>query len=133
MNVLCFDFGLQRVGFAYASGQAGIAFPGGVFINDDRLFSNVEKLVKEKKAELILVGKPYRSDGSVGHLQEQIDLFVDELLLLGPEVRLIDERFTSKIADQRVLDMGLSKSKREEPRDDIAAQIILEAWLEQRH
>lgn len=131
MKVLSLDFGLKRIGVAIADTKAGIAFPRLVILNTKAVFDELVHLIHEEKIDRILVGMPYKRDNSVGDIDEQLQEFVRRLQeLLKIPVDLIDERYTTKLAEQKLADV--KKHVRFKYVDSIAAQIILQEWLEKK-
>lgn len=131
MNVLALDFGLRRIGYAHGSTLSQVAFAGGVLFNDRQLFSEIRALIKRYQTDLIIVGKPVRADQTEGDISAEIESFVDELLLLGPEVVTYNERYTTQIAQAKLHELQLKKSDRQKPIDDLAAQVLLQLWFDQ--
>ncbi|MDF2379415.1 MAG: Holliday junction resolvase RuvX [Candidatus Gracilibacteria bacterium] len=130
MKVLALDFGKANIGIAHGDTTSGVAFPLEVIKNDAMTLGYLERLSKKRNIEVIVVGKPYRADNAPGSIDEDIECFIDELLLIGPEVVTMNERYTSKMADVKMHELGLNRTNRQKPTDDLAAQIILESWFE---
>jgi len=130
MKVLAIDYGLANIGIAYGDSLSGIAFPLEVIKNNDLALKHIRELSKKRGIDLILVGKPYRADGSPGSIDVDIEDFIDQLLLLGPEIATLSERYTSKMAQAKLQELALKKKDRQQPIDDLAAQIMLQEWLE---
>lgn len=132
MNVLAIDYGKTKIGLAHGDTDSGVAFPLEVIKNDSNTLNYLEKLCSKRKIETIVVGKPYRADNAPGSIDEEIESFIDQMLLMGPEVVTVCERYTTKMADVKMHELGLNRTERQKPTDDLAAQIILESWMEGR-
>ena len=133
MNILALDFGLSRVGVAVGSTDSGIAFARKVLKNDQHLFDNLEDMVNEDFIDHIVVGMPYMRDGKHGDIYDKLMDFVEELKeRFKLEVELHDERYSSKIAEHRQKQVAHSRSARRDFADDLAAQVILQDWLERQ-
>ena len=88
-------------------------------------------LAEEWEAELLVVGLPRSLDGSLGPAAKNI---IEEIELLqintGLPVDTFDERFTTVTARQRLRDQGISEKEQKNLIDQVAASIILQAWLD---
>ena len=133
-RIIGLDPGERRVGVAVADPTGTIASPDR-FI--DRTKENVVETVAEMCDELgvslIVVGLPISLDGSEGpaaraarHLGAEIAAGVDV------EVVYHDERFTTVTADQALISGGVRRKKRKDKRDQIAAAVMLQAYLDAR-
>ncbi len=92
----------------------------------------VERIVKLEKIQVIVLGLPLNMSGTESQMSENARNFkvmIEEVL---PEVQvvLIDERWTTKQATNRLLEADMSRSKRKKVIDKMAAQIILDTYLE---
>lgn len=133
MNVLCIDFGLRRVGLAVGSPESGVAFTRDVLLNEDGLFVKLKSFIDAEGIEKILVGMPYKRDGSDGDIQAFLQDFVEELKRrFSLPVELIDERYTSKIAAEKLHMVGMKARDQKGILDSVAAQVMLQEWLEGR-
>ena len=131
MNLLCLDFGLKRIGVAVGSTESGIAFARDILSNDGQLFEKLRDCLEAENIEKILVGMPYKRDGSEGDIQDSLQHFIDELKQrFGLPVELIDERYTSKIAAGKLHEVGMKASDQKGILDSVAAQVMLQEWLE---
>lgn len=130
MNVLCLDFGLKRIGVAVGSTESGIAFPRDVLFNDEKLLPKLERLLQEKKIEKVIIGKPLKRDGTVGDIDESLQVFLESLKLFQVPLELVDERYTSKIAQAKLHRVGMKVKDQKSISDSTAAQVMLQEWLE---
>jgi len=131
MNVLALDFGLKRIGLSVGSTESGIAFVRDVLMNDADCFQSLDALVDQEHIAHILVGMPYKRDGASGDIHGELTSFLEELKSrYSLPIVLFDERYTSKMAREKLKDLELTKSERKEPIDSFAAQILLQEWLE---
>ena len=91
------------------------------------------KYFKEENVELVLVGEPKQKDDTASAVEVYILQFLKIFIKKFPEmpVKRIDERFTSKMAFQSMIDSGLKKKKRRDKAliDEISATIILQSYL----
>jgi putative Holliday junction resolvase len=130
MNVLALDFGLKRIGVAVGSTVSGIAFLRDVLPNDSETLQNLQNLLEHEKVGKILVGMPFKRDGSAGDIEASLQVFLESIRAFEIPLELVDERYTSKMAREKQKDLHLTRSERREPVDSIAAQIFLQEWLD---
>lgn len=135
MRVIGLDLGSKTVGIAVSDFLGIIANPIGTLkINENDLnqaLELVKNVVKEQQAEKIVLGLPKNMDGSIG-FQAQYCLDFKEMLekKIKLPVIMIDERMTSKIANNTMLKADMSRNKRKQNVDKIAATIILQSYLD---
>lgn len=104
--------------------------------------AKVLELARELAATVIVVGLPLELDGSVGHRARLVQRFVDVLTALvaarvaaggqGLEVVRWDERFSTSAAERTLLEADVSRAKRRVAIDAVAAQFILQGWLDRQ-
>ena len=128
------DLGAKRVGLALTDETCSISYPFKTIHRKD-LFAEIESIIGEYSIEGIVVGYPLNMDGSAGEKAEESDRVAKEIeAKTGIPVHLIDERWTS-IEAKKILHPLKKKTSKDKKRiDEIAATIILEAFLEkQKH
>lgn len=132
-TVLAFDFGEKRIGVAVGDLLVGIAHPAGVIdrqSNDER-FAAIQELVDEWQPRLFVVGLPLHMDGTEHHLTRLARKFARRLeARFRLPARLVDERLTSYAAQEALREAGVRGSARRPLKDSVAAQIILQAYLD---
>jgi putative Holliday junction resolvase len=131
-QILALDYGLKRTGIAYAESPLFIAHPLKTVKTHDLLVF-IENYVLKNKVGKIVIGEPKSLSGGQTHSSDMVQKFHHKMTKSFPEIEIkfYDERFTSKIAMQIVLDSGIKKMKRrkKETLDKIAAVIILQDYL----
>ena len=131
-QILALDFGLKRVGIAVTDDLQIIA-SGLTTIPTKDIFKFLENYLRGEKVELFLVGEPKQMDYSVSESEKHIIPFIKKLKSKFSHipVKRIDERFTSKMAFQTMIDSGLKKKQRQNKAliDEISATIILQSYL----
>ena len=132
-RILGLDYGTRRVGAALSDPARTIAFP--LEIHErcglDSDARHYRELVRENDVERIVVGLPLHTSGREGQLASQARTFGDWLAgVTGRPVIYFDERYTTVEAEHRLIDAGLSRQKRKSLRDKLAAQIMLQGYLE---
>jgi putative Holliday junction resolvase len=134
-RILAIDFGLRRTGLAVTDPLQIIASPFQA-VESGNLMTFLESYFKKEEVELIVVGDPKNLDGSANPLAQQVHQLVKELEKEFPEkkVVLVDERFTSKMAQRSVFQSGLKKKDRREKSltDIVSAALILQHYLDLR-
>jgi putative holliday junction resolvase len=132
-RILGVDFGLRRIGIALSDPTRSIAFPVEVYEPrgpepDSRYY---RELVRENEIDRIIVGLPLHSSGRESELASRARRFGEWLATVTDRpVVFFDERYSSVEAEQSLLAAGLSKKKRQARRDKLAAQIMLQGYLD---
>lgn len=127
------DFGTKRVGIAVSTGDRSIASPVEVYQRrneqlDTRYF---KEMLQEFRPVGLVVGLPMHVGGSEGSKAREARAYGDWLAkLLGLPVTYWDERFTSVVAEEHMLAVDLTRKQRKARIDKLAAQIMLQAYLD---
>lgn len=126
------DFGLKRTGMSISDEFNKIAFPLKT-VKSDSLINEIQDINKTDTIEKIIIGKPYDLKGNLSTIETNILSLIKLLNTKFPNILVdrIDERFTSKIAKQVILESGLGKTKRRDKKyiDKISATLILQSYL----
>jgi putative Holliday junction resolvase len=129
------DYGKKRIGLALSDIMAIFAQPFDVIeskgIKNDAL--NILKISKENAVSCIVIGIPMRLDTSEGAMAELTKEFIEELKKLTTEIKIdiIDERLTTVQAERMLTEeANMSREKRKNIRDKIAATFILQTYLD---
>ncbi|MEX1190645.1 MAG: Holliday junction resolvase RuvX [Brumimicrobium sp.] len=131
-RILALDFGLKRTGIAI-SDENNIIASGLTTVPSKELMDFLAEIVPEKNIGTIVLGEPKQlntedthSSANVRHLREAL-----EKRFLGLEIVMLDERYTSKMAMQSLVDGGVSKKKRRQKEliDEVSATIILQSFM----
>lgn len=130
-RLLGVDFGEKRVGLAVSDDLQEIAVPLSVVENNQKLFAEIEKIIKEYKIVGIIVGFPMHLDGKKSEISDLVLKFSCELRrLFGLEMAFWDERLTSSSAEKMLLAADFSRKKRKQVIDKVAACYILQSALD---
>ncbi len=135
MRLLAVDFGTKRMGVAIGDSETRVVTPLPPFPYRSHLQSlgEVRRLADEFSIDRVLVGRPVLLDGSETSTTAKADRFIAFLRRrLGLPVEAADERLTSFVAEERASESRLSPGRRRRAIDSLAAQLILEAALEER-
>lgn len=131
-RILALDYGSKRTGVAITDEMKLIA-SGLTTVPTPQLMDFLKKYIASEKVELILVGEPKQKDGTHSDIEVEIKKFLKKFLAVFPdlEVKRVDERFSSKMAFQSMIDSGLKKKQRRNKSlvDEISATIILQEYL----
>ncbi len=131
-RILGIDCGTRRVGIAWSDPLGLGATPLEVVDRSEALV-RIAELVDEEGIETVVIGLPVGLGGLEGRSAEDARNFGAELRRqTGVEVVFRDERFTSRIAEQRLLAAGLKRRERRAEVDRMAAAIILQDYLDGR-
>lgn len=131
-RVVALDFGKLRTGIAVTDEMQIIA-SGLTTVATKELITFLKAYVAKEKVEKIIVGEPKQMDNSASESEVLIAPFLEKLAKIFPSIPIEreDERFTSKMAFQTMIDSGLNKKQRrnKELVDEISATIILQSYL----
>ena len=134
-RILSIDYGKKRTGIAVTDPLQIIA--GGLAtVSTSELFEWLKAYLAKEPVERIIVGEPRQPNGQPSENLARVQQFVNRWRKAVPEVPIeyFDERFTSVLAHQAMIDGGLKKKTRQDKAlvDEIAATIILEDCLRSR-
>ncbi len=131
-RILAIDYGKKQSGIAVTDGLQIIA-SGLTTVNTKELLQFLMSYVSSEQVELILIGEPKQMDYNPSESEALIRPFIVKLKKQLPKIPIerVDERFTSKIAFQTMIDSGLKKQKRKNKSliDEISATLILQSYL----
>jgi putative Holliday junction resolvase len=136
VRALGIDLGSKRIGVAVSDSDGTVATPietvqrSGDRARDHR---RIAELVEEWGCEVVVVGLPLRLDGSVGPAAEAALAEAAELDdTVAVPVQTYDERLTTVTADRSLMQMNLNAGARRRMVDQVAAAVMLQAWLDRR-
>jgi len=133
-RLLAIDYGKKRTGLAVTDTEKIIASPLKTIATKDLEAFLIEYTAKED-LEAIILGYPRKLNNQPSDLVKQLDPFINRLKKLFPgiDLHLVDERFTSSIAQRAMIEGGMKKSERQKKEniDKISASLILQSYLEQ--
>ena len=129
---MAIDYGQKRVGFAVTDELRICASPLDT-IHVSNAFCFLKDYISKEIVDIIVVGEPKKMDNTKSDSARFIDPFVNRLKKEIQEIEIVrmDERFTSKLAFQTMIDAGLKKKQRQNKElvDKISATIILQSYL----
>lgn len=131
-RILAIDFGEKRTGIAVTD-ELQIIASGLTTVPTDELLSFLENYFNEEDVELVIVGEPKRMNNENSAVESSILEFIKKFETKFSNIPLqrVDERFTSKMAFQTMIDGGLKRKQRKDKGliDKISATIILQSYL----
>ncbi len=129
---MAIDYGLKRTGIAVTDPLKIIA-TGLTTIPSTTLVNFLKDYFSKEEVELVIVGEPKNWDDTDTHATPLVNTVVKKMMKEFREMRIIrvDERYTSKMASQAMIDMGMKKMQRRNKAlvDEIAATIMLQEYL----
>ena len=134
-RILCIDYGKKRTGIAVTD-PLQIISTGLTTVDSPALILFLKNYMQKEGVELIVIGEPKNLDDSDTHATPLVKETIKKLQKEFPNIpiKTVDERFTSKMAKQAMIDMGMKKKDRRNKRtvDEIAATIMLQEYMTNR-
>jgi len=131
--ILALDFGRARIGAAISDELQLLAHPLETIPANERALSRVMEIVREKKVDHVVAGLPKRLDGQIGAAATEVLQFVEKLRAILPcPVVTWDERLTTAAAHRALRDAGKKTRQTRSYVDQVAAQMILQSYLDSR-
>ena len=134
-KLLAIDYGQKRVGIAVTDDLQIIA-SGLTTVHSKDVIAFLEDYLAKNQVECIVVGDPKDLKNNPAESARFVEPFVKHLSRKFPNIKIerVDERFTSKMAFQTMIDSGLKKKARQNKAlvDEISATIILQSYMESR-
>jgi putative Holliday junction resolvase len=132
-RILAIDYGLKRTGLAVTDPFQIIA-SGLTTVESPKLIPFLKDYFSKETVELIIIGEPKNWDDSDTHATPLVKKIIEKLKKEFPAIpiKTVDERYTSKMASQAMIDMGLKKMQRRNKAlvDEIAATIMLQEYMQ---
>lgn len=131
-RILCIDYGGKRTGIAVTDPLQIIA-TGLTTIDTKDFIKFLKEYFSKEHVEKIIIGMPLNMDDTATHATPLVENAIKQLKKHFPNmpVETVDERFTSKMAKDAMLEMGLKKKQRRDKKlvDEIAATIMLQEYM----
>ncbi len=140
-KILGIDHGAVRIGIAVSDESSSIAFGREIFLNNKDIFVKIKKFISDEHINQIVIGYPLTLKGERSEQTLAVEKFETDLknaLSESPfnKITIIrwDERFTSKMAGDSMLESGMKKKKRQQKGniDIISASLMLQSYLDSR-
>ena len=133
MRILALDHGTKRIGIAVSDELKVIAQPL-EFVPAEPFagfLARLKEIIRDKEAEMILVGMPRNMDGSYGAAALKVQEFVAAVRkAVTVPIQMLDERLTSAQANRFLIQGNVRRDKRKEKVDKTAAAILLQSYLD---
>ena len=131
-RILSIDFGAKRTGLAVTDPFKIIATALDT-IETPKLITYLKDYFSKEAVELVIIGMPTNWDDSATHATPMVENFIKEFQKIFPSIpiKTVDERYSSKLASQAMIEMGMKKKQRRDKSmiDQIAATILLQEYL----
>lgn len=134
-RILALDYGTKRTGIAVTD-ELQIIASGLTTVATETIFPFLKEYFQKEKVETVIIGEPKQMDGTPSQSAEAIAQFLTKFKIEFPQMAIVqvDERFTSKMAFQTMIDSGLKKKQRQNKGliDEISAVILLQDYLKMK-
>jgi len=132
-RIIAIDYGKKRTGLAVSDPMKMIA--GGLTtLPSQTVIGFIKEYIKKEEVELIILGEPRQMNYEPSENMQRVELFKKKLMQSIPSmsVKMVDERFTSIMAHQAMIQGGLKKTTRQNKElvDELSATILLQSYLE---
>lgn len=126
------DLGTRRIGIAISDAKGKVATPYMTLqrTSDDQDARAIAEMASAEGASLVVVGLPLSLDGSKGDAAAMAEAFAATLRTMGARVSLFDERLTTVEAEKKLKGRGMRGRERRAVIDKVAAQVLLQAYLD---
>ena len=132
MRYLGLDLGTKTLGLAISNGMIATSLKTIHFNDLKEAIDKLEKIIIEEKIDLLVLGLPKNMNNTIGPRAEATIEFKEMLEKLNYQVVLQDERLSTVSAHNYMIEADLSRKKRKEKVDSLAATIILQAYLDKK-
>jgi putative holliday junction resolvase len=133
MRSIGLDIGEKRIGIAMSDPDEILATPLITIIrdSDDNAIKSICDLVLHNMVHLIVIGLPYSLKGDIGQQAVKVMEFANKLAVsVNVDIQYQDERYSTVMADQLMIQAGAKSKKRRDKRDAAAAALILQSYLD---
>lgn len=132
MRYLGLDLGTKTLGISIS--ETGVIANALTILrhdnNFDYLIGELSKIIKERKIDILVLGLPKNMNNTIGERGEMILSFKEKLEVFNLPIVLEDERLTTKVAESILINADVSRKKRKQVIDKMAANVILQSYLD---
>lgn len=134
-RIIALDIGTVRIGVAASDPSGTLANGLRVLDATGGWMAELAEIVREYSASVVLVGMPRRTDGSEGPEAEKMRESIRKIARALPGVEVVewDERFTTTIAQQALIEADVSRKGRKQRVDKVAATLLLQSYLDSKN
>ena len=132
---IAIDYGTKRIGVAVSDPLEMFATPLTTIVNNNEFWKNFKQAVAPYKIKAFVLGMPLKENGEPGVLSEEVEDFAAKLKKkFNKKIIFVDERYSSSIAEEQILQSVKSKKKRRDKSlvDKKAAAVILQFFLDEK-
>ncbi|OGV61397.1 MAG: hypothetical protein A2283_00920 [Lentisphaerae bacterium RIFOXYA12_FULL_48_11] len=136
MRIIGLDYGDVRMGFAVCDPSGLFSMPLCVveLKNNLKPEDEVKKVCDENGAEKLVIGFPINMNGTCGPMATKVDTFIQKLrTILAIPIEKYDERMSTSQVERMLIESDMSRAKRKGVRDKLAAQVILQGYLDSKN
>lgn len=134
MRILALDWGTVRVGVAMSDESATIASPFEKVLDTKTALKELKEIITKYEVGLVVVGLPKKLDGTEGQSADSVKEFAGLITKeTGVPIKYFDERFSSVAAGKTLSEQGISQKKQRGMVDNLAAQQMLQTYLETKN
>lgn len=130
MKYLGIDYGTKRLGTAISDKLGMIATSYQLLANDQNLMANLTKIIESEQIEAIVLGLPKHMHNELSVTSNAVLALKDELQVFNIPIFLQDERRSTAEAKRILISADVSRAKRKQKIDNLAATIILQTYLD---
>lgn len=135
MKIMSIDYGDVRTGIAFCDVNEKLAYPYTVIKENylPKLVNKIAEVIEKEKPEKIVIGLPRNMDGSYGYRCDECKNLGDELSkIVNLPIDFQDERLTTVIADQVLIDNNVHGKKKKQNIDAVSAVEILQSYIDKK-
>lgn len=135
MRYLGLDLGAKSLGIALSDQTGTIAsfYKNIKFTDQNKMFEELKEIIDKEQPDKIILGYPKNMDNSEGERAKETKKFKETLAkIYNQEIILEDERLTTKVATQTLIEADLSRKKRKKIIDGVSAVLILQSYLDRK-
>jgi putative Holliday junction resolvase len=133
MKYLAIDYGTKRAGLAICDPSETIVSPLKVLNKPKYFFKQTADLIADQKIDAVVIGIPLNMDGTEGPQAKTVLKFAEQLSkIITVPIYFQDERLSTFAAEEKLAEMEMTKKRKKEHIDAVAAANILEAFLEKK-
>lgn len=131
-RALGIDYGDARIGLAVSDELRMLAHPLETVQNTPKALPRIKAVISEKSVDVIVLGLPKNMDGTRGASAEKVEAFATAIRTEYPGMRVVlwDERLTTVAAQRALHEAGRNARNSRAVLDQVAAQMILQGWLD---
>ena len=134
MRYLGLDLGTKTLGLAISDRTGVIAsfYDSLRYDDENKLIEEISSIVDKENIDILVLGLPKNMNGSLGFRAEETLAFKEKLESIGKTVVLQDERLTTRVATDVLIDADVSRKKRKKIIDGVSAVVILQSYLDRK-